>query len=147
MRDTHDLWHAVTGYRGDVLGETALLAFSLAQTWNLGIATVLVVGLLKTMNEPETRSLVLDGFRRGLRAVWLAAVDWEALLAQPVQEVRALLNIDTLPVYTPLRVDDKKSPVSMRMGAPELNVGLSGGSSAAQHRRPTPGDGRRPAQL
>src|SRR5580704_5479869 len=25
MRDTHDLWHTVTGYKGDVLGETALL--------------------------------------------------------------------------------------------------------------------------
>src|SRR5262245_7167137 len=25
MRDTHDLWHAVTGYSGDVLGEAALL--------------------------------------------------------------------------------------------------------------------------
>jgi len=26
MRDTHDLWHAVTGYQGDTLGEAALLA-------------------------------------------------------------------------------------------------------------------------
>src|SRR5690242_8484573 len=32
MRDTHDLWHAVTGYSGDVLGESALLAFIFAQT-------------------------------------------------------------------------------------------------------------------
>ncbi len=32
MRDTHDLWHAAVGYSGDVLGETALLAFTFAQT-------------------------------------------------------------------------------------------------------------------
>jgi len=31
MRDTHDVWHAATGYRGDVLGEVGLLAFMLAQ--------------------------------------------------------------------------------------------------------------------
>ena len=38
MRDTHDLWHAATGYKGDVLGELALLAFTLAQNWNTAIA-------------------------------------------------------------------------------------------------------------
>ena len=30
MRDTHDLWHTVSGYKGDLLGEAALLAFSFA---------------------------------------------------------------------------------------------------------------------
>ena len=32
MRDTHDLWHAVTGYKGDVLGELSLLAFGWGST-------------------------------------------------------------------------------------------------------------------
>lgn len=36
LRDTHDLWHVVTGYHGDLVGEGALLAFSFAQTWNPG---------------------------------------------------------------------------------------------------------------
>ena len=110
MRDTHDLWHAVTGYRGDVLGEVALLAFILAQTWNFGIATVLAVGLLKTLNAPETRKLVIDGFRRGQRAAWLPAAEWEELLAQPIGEVRAWLNIGVPPVYTPMRVIQAKDP-------------------------------------
>src|SRR5579871_2248300 len=38
MRDTHDLWHAATGYKGDVVGELALLSFALAQNWNTAIA-------------------------------------------------------------------------------------------------------------
>ena len=33
MRDTHDLWHAATGYKGDVVGELAVLAFTLAQNF------------------------------------------------------------------------------------------------------------------
>ena len=32
MRDTHDLWHALTGYKGDIIGEAALLGFIFAQT-------------------------------------------------------------------------------------------------------------------
>ncbi len=103
LRDTHDLWHAVTGYCGDVLGETALLAFSFAQTWNPGIAIVLVVGLLKIRNAPAARALVLDGFRRGRRAEWLPGEVWEELLAQPVAVVRERLNVGAPPVYTPVR--------------------------------------------
>ena len=42
MRDTHDLWHAVTGYKGDLIGEASLLGFSLAQTHNPGIAMIVL---------------------------------------------------------------------------------------------------------
>src|SRR5215472_10516377 len=44
MRDTHDLWHAATGYSGDVLGETALLAFTFAQSYNPAIALIIGIG-------------------------------------------------------------------------------------------------------
>ena len=53
LRDTHDLWHAAIGYKGDVLGETALLAFILAQTRNPGIALIVAIGLLKTLDSPR----------------------------------------------------------------------------------------------
>jgi ubiquinone biosynthesis protein COQ4 len=103
MRDTHDLWHAVTGYRGDVLGETALLGFTLAQTWNPGIALLVGVGLYKTAGKPDARSLILAGFHRGRRAAWLPEQPWETMLAHPVAQVRARLGVGALPVYVPVR--------------------------------------------
>jgi ubiquinone biosynthesis protein COQ4 len=107
MRDTHDLWHAAVGYSGDVLGETALLAFILAQTWNPAIALILAVGFGKTVRFPRgggaARATILDGFRRGLRARWLPAQDWEAMLALPAEEVRRRLGLETPPVYEEIR--------------------------------------------
>jgi ubiquinone biosynthesis protein COQ4 len=106
MRDTHDLWHAVTGYRGDVLGEAALLGFSFAQTRNPAIALIVLAALLKTREAPEARRLIVEGFRRGRRASWLVDMEWESLLALPVEEVRARLGVDAPPVYAPIRSAD-----------------------------------------
>jgi ubiquinone biosynthesis protein COQ4 len=103
MRDTHDLWHAVTGYQGDVLGEAALLAFLFAQTWNLGVGLIVMAALVKSSHEPGARQLIAAGFRRGWRAAWLPAVEWEALLARPVAEVREQLRVDGPPQYRPIR--------------------------------------------
>jgi ubiquinone biosynthesis protein COQ4 len=103
MRDTHDLWHAVTGYKGDVLGETALLAFTLAQTWNPGIGILVAAGLYKTIGSPEARALIVGGFRRGRRAAWFPEQRWEAMLAEPVTGVRARLGVGAPPVYVPVR--------------------------------------------
>jgi ubiquinone biosynthesis protein COQ4 len=109
MRDTHDMWHAVTGYRGDVLGEAALLAFNLAQSFNVGIALIVGLGLTKTIGAPEARRLILDGYLRGRRAEWLPAVAWEELLARPVDEVRRSLRVGPPPAYTPVRSAELKA--------------------------------------
>lgn len=118
MRDTHDLWHAATGYAGDVLGETALLAFIFAQTWNPGIALILSIGVAKTVNNPlggeQARRTIVDGFRRGRRAAWLPGVEWEELLALPVVEVRRRLSLDAPPVYTEVRSADLKAVETAR---------------------------------
>lgn len=106
MRDTHDLWHALTGYSGDVLGEVALLAFIFAQTRNPGIALIIGIGLLKTAvaaNGGSARTTIFDGFRRGRRSAWLPAVEWEQLLELPLEEVRRRLSIEAPAVYTQLR--------------------------------------------
>lgn len=102
MRDTHDLWHAVTGYQGDVLGELSLLAFLLAQHWQPGIALVLMGGLSKLV-QPEARWLIAEGFVRGKRADWLPSQRWEELLPLEVNEVRRRLRVGGAPVYAPVR--------------------------------------------
>jgi ubiquinone biosynthesis protein COQ4 len=109
LRDTHDLWHAVTGYKGDVLGEAALLGFTLAQQWNLGIALIVGLGLVKTNGKPLARRLIADGYRRGRAAETLVAVEWEKLLAEPVASVRARLGVGDVPVYTPVRSSELKA--------------------------------------
>ncbi len=113
MRDTHDLWHAVTGYSGDVLGESALLAFTFAQTWNPGIALIIAIALAKTANAPNggaaARKTMLDGFRRGQRAAWLPGQAWESMLALPIEEVRKRLSLDAPPVYTESRSSELKA--------------------------------------
>jgi ubiquinone biosynthesis protein COQ4 len=113
MRDTHDLWHAATGYSGDVLGELALLAFTFAQTFNPAIGLILGIGFVKTGVAPGGGSAahrtIVDGFRRGRKAAWLPEQDWEALLAQPLEEVRARLQLEDAPVYKEIRSAELKA--------------------------------------
>jgi ubiquinone biosynthesis protein COQ4 len=112
MRDTHDLWHAATGYSGDVLGETALLAFTFAQSWNPAIGLIIGIGLTKTRGAPDggaaARRIILDGFRRGFKAAWLPGQDWESLLALPLADVRQRLGLEAPAVYAEVRSSELK---------------------------------------
>jgi len=108
MRDTHDVWHAATGYKGDVLGELALLAFTLGQHWNTGVAFIVVAAVLKGLGRGEWR-LILDGHRRGRAAAWLPAQDWESLLPLPLAEVRKRLSLEAPAEYTPVRTADLRA--------------------------------------
>jgi ubiquinone biosynthesis protein COQ4 len=100
MRDTHDLWHVVTGYGPDLLGEAALLCFTYAQTRHPGIAFVALLAILKSV--PNARPVMMEGYRRGRRAAWLPAVAWEDLLERPLTEVRERLHIGPPPAYEPV---------------------------------------------
>lgn len=102
MRDTHDLWHAATGYQSDVVGEASLLAFYLAQNFNAGIALIVSAALWKG-RENGIGAVIAEGYRRGRAAAWLPAQDWESLLALPLDEVRRRLSLGDPPVYTPVR--------------------------------------------
>ncbi|MBX3188182.1 MAG: hypothetical protein KF819_14265 [Labilithrix sp.] len=101
MRDTHDLWHVVTGYGPDLLGEAALLCFTYAQTKHPGIAFVALLAIVKSL--PNARSVMLEGYRRGKQTAWLPGVPWEALLDQPLADVRRRLGVESLPSYVPIR--------------------------------------------
>ena len=104
LRDTHDLWHVVTGYGRDLVGEASLLAFTYAQTRNPGIGLIVAVAYLKArgINRPARR-LLREGYRRGKRAAWLPGVEWELLLPQPLARVREQLAVGAPPVYEAVR--------------------------------------------
>lgn len=111
MRDTHDLWHVVTGYQGDILGEAALLAFIFAQTRNPGIGFIVATALLRG-RDPVVRRLILGGFLRGIRAEWLPAVRWEKLLSLPLERVREMLRVGAPPHYPALRSSAYKAAMA-----------------------------------
>jgi ubiquinone biosynthesis protein COQ4 len=104
LRDTHDLWHVVTGYGRDLIGEASLLAFTYAQTHNPGIGFIVAVAYFKARGtERPARRLLRDGYFRGRRAAWLPGVEWEPLLEQPLASVREQLGVGEPPVYQPVR--------------------------------------------
>ena len=96
LRDQHDLWHTLTGYGRDELGELCLLAFTYAQTRNRGIGFIVLVGALKLRKVYGNGVFraALRGFRDGRRAAWLPGEDWESLLSRPLASVRDKLGIE-----------------------------------------------------
>jgi ubiquinone biosynthesis protein COQ4 len=105
LRDMHDLWHTTTQYGRDELGELCLLAFTYAQTGNRGIGFIVMVGMLKLRKKfgNGVFQAALRGYRDGRRAAWLPGQNWEALLQQPLDQVRAQLVIDSPVTYQQVR--------------------------------------------
>lgn len=103
LRNLHDVFHVVTGYDRDMRGEMAVLAFTLAQTGNTGIGYLVWRSLLNGGWNSELGRVIRQGFRRGRRAEWLLDQDWEALLEQPIEQVRQKLGLGEPPVYEQLR--------------------------------------------
>lgn len=104
LRDMHDLWHVVTGYGRDLVGEAALLAFTFAQTRNPGIGFIVATAYLRARGEMSwVRGMIREGYRRGRRAAWLPEQPWEELLERPLDEVRERLRVGEPPVYREVR--------------------------------------------
>jgi len=91
MRDTHDLFHVITGYGREPMGEVCALAFTYSQMKGRGIAVIAFVGMLKISRELPgcgVPGAVAEAYRRGRSAARLAVQDWEALMDQPVAALR-----------------------------------------------------------
>ena len=97
QRDMHDLWHVVTGYGRDELGEACLLAFTYAQNKNRGVGFIAFVGCFKLFARYRFNAArsILQAYRIGRGAAWLPEQDWEGLLADELNDVRDQLSITT----------------------------------------------------
>ena len=107
LRDMHDLWHTLTGYGRDELGELCLLAFTYAQTKNRGIGLIVLVAahkFSKILGRQVFRA-VRRGYADGRRAAWLPGQDWEAQLTRPIDDVRRDLGIAAPVAYQALRCE------------------------------------------
>jgi ubiquinone biosynthesis protein COQ4 len=103
MRDSHDLWHILTGYRADdPLGEACLVAFSYAQTGGPGWGFIALGTMLRSLRLPRGLlgvRAIWEGYRLGRRALWLPGEDYVALLGEPLAQARVRLRIGTPHAY------------------------------------------------
>jgi ubiquinone biosynthesis protein COQ4 len=98
LRQTHDLWHVVTGFSTDVPGELGLKAFELAQTRRTMAGILIAGGFLKCLLQtPNELDRLLDnisrGYRLGLHSKPLLAQKWEQNWDKPLNEWRTELGI------------------------------------------------------
>ena len=94
MRDTHDLWHVVTGFDTDVAGEAGLQAFYMAQLGTSLGYVLLAAGMLNTLfiahDDGDRRmEAITRGWQLGRRARPLFGADWDAMFTWPIDQVRA----------------------------------------------------------
>jgi ubiquinone biosynthesis protein COQ4 len=114
-RDVHDLWHILTGYGRDSLGEACLVAFSYAQTGGLGWA---LIALGAAVHAPrlgggrEHQAAIVEGYRRGRRATWLLGEDYHRILAEPVETARARLGLTPPVRYNAIPPDRRDRAVA-----------------------------------
>ena len=100
-RDVHDIWHILSGYHRDGLGEACLVGFSYAQTGGLGWALI-ALGAAWRARKDKTYPYVQaiwQGYRRGKAAKWLLGEDYERLMREPLESARRRLNITPATIY------------------------------------------------
>jgi ubiquinone biosynthesis protein COQ4 len=99
MRQTHDLWHIVTGFKTDLPGELALQSLMLSY---LGLplpALLLGGGLMRSaMTSGEMVATYAEalnkGMAAGIRLTGLFAYDWEANWSKRLSDVKRELNLE-----------------------------------------------------
>jgi ubiquinone biosynthesis protein COQ4 len=99
IRETHDIWHVVTGSPIDMLGEIQLQAFCIAQLqlsrfWMALLTKNLLKSLIHDIEVADSyMNALTTGWLMGKTAQPLFGVNWTALWEKPLTEVRASLDI------------------------------------------------------
>lgn len=102
LRDIHDMWHVLTGYEADALGEACLVGFSYSQTRSKGFGLIALAAALQFVRArtgyPAAAS-IMRAFKDGRRSAWLPGLDYASLLATPLDEVRKTYRIPEPVLY------------------------------------------------
>jgi len=119
-RDVHDVWHVLTGYDMDAIGEICLIAFTYGQTGNpafAALATAATINLKRQFPGAPCFAAVYEAYRSGRAAAWLEALDYEALFSESLETARAHLGITRPALYERL-----KSATLLGAGSPSTPV-------------------------
>lgn len=97
-RQTHDIWHIITGFKTDLASELGLKAFEIAQMRNTLSVVILVGGIIRTLfKAPEklndTFKFIVIGYLMGAEAKPFLAQKWEENWHKPLAEWREELGI------------------------------------------------------
>ncbi len=98
LRETHDLWHVLTGFDVDTAGEGGLQAFYLAQV-HTPLPLILMAGILLNglRSEPDEVIRRMDaiarGWAMGRAARPIFGMAWRELWEVPLHEVQHNLNL------------------------------------------------------
>ncbi|MBI1365553.1 MAG: ubiquinone biosynthesis protein [Alphaproteobacteria bacterium] len=109
---SHDLWHVLTGYGRDAIGEMCNLCFTRAQSKNPGFRLIIWVGILAMKRERPDLPIwkaANEARRMGLKAQWVLGCDVEELLPLPLAEARRRLNILTPEIYNSIPDEAKRT--------------------------------------
>lgn len=103
LRDTHDLFHVLTGYGRDALGEASLLGFTYEQNHNTGILFIAYAGARQIKKVSGTKAplfaAIKEGRKLGRAAAKISHQDIAALMREDIDAARARLGIGKPEVY------------------------------------------------
>jgi len=99
LRQTHDVWHVLTGYDTDPVGELGLQGFYFSQVTNGQSILIFAGGLIRCLLTGSYRLLedyvrvFAEGYRNGQQAHTLLAVRWEELWREPLIDLRQRFGV------------------------------------------------------
>ncbi len=112
LQVSHDLWHVLTGYGRDALGELCNLVYTRHQTYNPGFRLIIAIGFLAQKLEQPFQPIgkALSEARHNARAAgWVLEYDVEELLALPLAEARARVGLAEPAVYNAVPAEIKQN--------------------------------------
>lgn len=107
VRQTHDIWHLLTGFDTDPLGELGLQGFYFAQVTNRLSALLVAGGIFKCLFSGRYADLedyidvFCEGYHKGRAAHYLLEVRWEQLWSEPLDSLRQRFGVVTARSRTP----------------------------------------------
>ncbi|MBW4551123.1 MAG: hypothetical protein KME35_08440 [Aphanocapsa sp. GSE-SYN-MK-11-07L] len=99
ITETHDIWHVITGCNTNILGEIQLEAFYVAQLQSTRFwLALLTKNLLKAVvydieASSQYMKAICQGWQLGKQAKPLFGMPWQQLWSEPLQTIRANLNL------------------------------------------------------
>jgi len=108
---SHDLWHVLTGYGRDALGELCNLVYTRKQTGNPGFKLIVMIGFVALKLERSGVAIqksLAEAKRNSRDTSWILEHDVEELLALPLSDARRRLNIVEPVIYNSIPEEVKR---------------------------------------
>ena len=105
----HDVIHYLNDYDTSPIGEVMVISFNLAKEWRWSYFAILFSSLFIALRNTFTKGgwkkikyapifvyirLVLEGYKKGKKATWFMAVDFEKFYKLQTKDVKKLLKVE-----------------------------------------------------